>query len=78
MRAFAEKCASLRNDISHFGSHRHGGSYDEFLRELRKRSAALSKLYHMLILHEIGIDAQNINDWLYKGFRFSPHAFGSC
>jgi ApeA N-terminal domain 1 len=69
MRAFAEKCAALRNDISHFGSHRHGGSYDEFLRELSKHSEALSKLYHALILHEIGIDAQIINDWLYKGFH---------
>jgi hypothetical protein len=69
MRVFATKCAALRNDVSHFGSHRHGGSYDEFHRKLRKYTEALSKLYHMLILHEIGIEEQIIKDWLYKGFR---------
>lgn len=69
LRNFATKCANLRNDISHFGSHRHGGAYSSFLNELRKHSEALSKLYHMLILHEIGIEAQIINNWLYNGFR---------
>jgi hypothetical protein len=69
MRAFATKCAALRNDISHFGSQRQGGSYDEFLHELTKYTEALSKLYHMLILHQIGIDAQIIKDWLYNGFH---------
>ncbi|KAB2886471.1 MAG: hypothetical protein F9K38_00950 [Pseudorhodoplanes sp.] len=69
VRAFAKKCAALRNDISHFGSHRNGGSYDEFLRELRSHSEALSKFYHVLILHEIGIEPKIINDWLFRGFK---------
>jgi len=69
VRAFAKKCAELRNDISHYGSHRHGGSYDVFLQELRTHSEALSKLYHVLMLHEIGIDSKTINDWLLRGFK---------
>ena len=72
IRAFAKKCAGLRNDISHYGSHRHGGSYDAFLRELQTSSAALSKLYHVLMLHEIGVEAKIINDWLLRGFS-SPY-----
>jgi len=69
MRKFAKKCAELRNDVSHFGTHRPGDSYDKFVHELRMCAEALSKLYQMLMLHEIGIDAHIINSWFYQGFR---------
>lgn len=33
---FAKNCASLRNDISHFGAHRPGATYNEFLQKIEK------------------------------------------
>lgn len=69
IRIFSERCAKLRNDISHFGAERHGGSYKQFLDELRSKSEALSVVYHMLILHEIGIEEKTIKSWIYNGFK---------
>lgn len=68
LRSFAESCAKLRNELSHFGGQRHG-SYGEFAKELRNKSAALSTLYHALLLYEIGVSEKIINRWLYNGFR---------
>ncbi len=57
LRTFADRCAKLRNDISHFGGERRGGaSYNDFLLELHEHGEALGALYHVLLLHEIGID----------------------
>jgi len=72
IRKFAHQCAERRNEMSHFGAHRHGGDYTDFIRDLEKKSAALSILYHVLILHEIGVDEKIINWWIYKGFRSYP------
>jgi hypothetical protein len=69
LRLFAKSCADLRNDISHFGSHRPGGSYDAFIQEITSHSEALSRLYHVLILHEVGISRETINQWLLRGFK---------
>ncbi len=69
IRMFARRCAELRNDISHFGSQRHGGSYKDFLEELMKMSEALSIVYHMLILHEIGVEEEILKWWIYQGFK---------
>lgn len=68
MRAFSEACADLRNKISHFGGQQNGEPYCDFIGNLRKKSMALSTLYHALILHEIGIDAAILKRWLYNSF----------
>jgi hypothetical protein len=69
IRAFAKRCADLRNDISHFGADRHGRNYHDFLHELQIKSQALSIVYHMLILHEIGLPGAILRHWIYESFR---------
>jgi len=69
IREFADECAERRNEMSHFGAQRDGRHYTDVIRDLEKKSAALSILYHMLILHEIGIDEKILNWWIYEGFR---------
>jgi hypothetical protein len=64
-RQFGTRCAQIRNDISHFGEQRNRSLYDEFIKEVTYKARALSTLYHMIILHEIGIDKETINDWIY-------------
>jgi hypothetical protein len=68
LRSFASDCAKMRNDISHYGTQRHPGTYADFVLELEKRSRALSTLYHCLILYEIGIGEEILNKWIYKSF----------
>lgn len=69
LRAFSKSCAELRNDISHFGGPRPGTKYQDFVRDLDRRSSALSVLYHTLLLQEVGVDEKILNWWTYKGFR---------
>jgi ApeA N-terminal domain 1 len=69
IREFSKRCAELRNEISHFGAQRHGGNYTVFIHELMYKSEALSVVYHMLILHEIGIDATTLCWWIYDSHR---------
>jgi len=68
LEKFCRKCAGYRNQISHFGAQRQDKDYTTFVNELRRYSDAISYLYHMLILHDIGIDAQIINSMLHSGF----------
>jgi hypothetical protein len=68
LRSFANDCTKMRNDISHYGTQRHPGSYSDFVLELEKKSRALATLYHCLILHEIGIGEEILNKWIYKSF----------
>lgn len=65
---FSERCAEARNDISHFGGQRHPGEYSEFVIKISKLSDALSNLYHLLLLHEIGLDVMILKS-AYKGPR---------
>ena len=65
LRQFGTRCAQIRNDIFHFGEQRNGLFYDDFIKEVTHKARALSTLYHMIILHEIGIDKETINDWIY-------------
>jgi hypothetical protein len=65
---FCERCAELRNQISHFGAQKHGVKYEDFLREVINNSEALSVIYHMVILNEIDVEQSIINDWLYESF----------
>jgi len=63
---FSEECDHLRNDLSHFGAQKPGIKYNDFILDLSKKSEALSIIYHMVILREIGIDDSTINEWIYK------------
>lgn len=54
LKAFAERCAQRRNDISHFGGQRVDGAYADFVRELQILSGALDPLYHARLLQIIG------------------------
>ena len=66
LRKFSIECADLRNDLSHFGAQKTGITYNSFIVDLAKKSEALSIIYHMVILHEIGIDDQTVNEWIYE------------
>jgi hypothetical protein len=70
VRKFAEGCAKDRNDMSHFGEHRdEGRTYSQFMRALHRKSEALSHLYHLLILSEIGVDRTILRNWFDQGLR---------
>jgi hypothetical protein len=66
LRRFVNRCAEIRNDISHFGEQRGKVSYEEFIQEVYIKAKALSILYHSIILHEIGIDRETINEWINR------------
>jgi ApeA N-terminal domain 1 len=72
LRSFSDACAKLRNDISHFGGQRDGGSYNKFMIELNDSSDALATLYQMLLLHEIGINETILKWWVFEGFQSYP------
>ena len=66
---FAHQCIKIRNDMVH-GNRRGSeeGSLD-FLVDLDKRSDALSYLYHLLILSEIGIDEATLITLVERKFE---------
>lgn len=68
LHAFSKACGDRRNDISHFGGQRKGGTYLEFMHDLDRKSGILSTLYHALLLHELGIGAVTLQRWLYQSF----------
>jgi ApeA N-terminal domain 1 len=69
LRKFAAACAEKRNEISHYGGRRHEGNYDNELEDLHKKSDALSNLYHILLLREIGVDDQRLHALATRGLR---------
>jgi hypothetical protein len=69
LRKFAAACADKRNEISHYGGRRHEGNYDNELEDLHKKSDALSNLYHILLLREIGVDDQRLHALATRGLR---------
>jgi hypothetical protein len=69
LRKFCADCANKRNDISHFGGRRHDGNYDNEVEELHKKSEALSNLYHLLLLREIGVDDERLRHIATKSLR---------
>jgi hypothetical protein len=73
VRKFAQECAKDRNDMSHFGEHRdEDRTYSEFMLALHRKNEALSHLYHLLILSEIGVDETILRNWFDQGFRSYP------
>jgi hypothetical protein len=69
LRKFCTDCADKRNDISHFGGRRHCSNYDNEVEDLRKKSEALSNLYHLLLLREIGVDDERLRHIATKSLR---------
>lgn len=67
LRSFAKSCADRRNDISHFGGQKPGGSYSEFLGELELKNRALAYLVHAYILFDIGVPSETLNFWFFLG-----------
>jgi hypothetical protein len=73
VRKFSQGCAKDRNDMSHFGEHRDKDrTYSDFVRGLYRKSEALSHLYHLLILSEIGVDKTILRNWFDQGSRSYP------
>ena len=69
LRDFAKTCAGMRNDISHYGGQRESGDYADFLKRLERHSNALSNLYALRILCEIGVDPKILEWWIFQGFK---------
>ena len=67
LRAFAERCARRRNDISHEGGNRPGEDAESFRAELRTLAGALRHLFHALLLHEIGLSRDLLLKALTRG-----------
>ena len=67
LRAFAERCARRRNDISHEGGRRPGEDVEVFRTELRELAEALRYLFHALLLHEIGLSQDLLLKALTRG-----------
>ncbi len=55
LEKFAKRCAGRRNDISHRGGPPNGMDYATFHNEVTHLAEALSYLFHLLILHKIGM-----------------------
>lgn len=71
--AFATVCARLRNDISHFGGKRNAtSSYDSFLEDVHQCADALSILYQLVLLADIGVDSSILKKWIFEGPRSYP------
>ncbi|HEL4831298.1 TPA: hypothetical protein UN269_001215 [Stenotrophomonas maltophilia] len=68
LRDFAERCADHRNDLSHFGGERVPGTYSDVITGYVELLHALSPLYHLLLLHLIGISEIHIY-WLVNKHR---------
>jgi hypothetical protein len=72
LRAFAEDCAKLRNDLAHYGGNRSKTTgYSKFVTSVMKKNNALGPLCHALALTEIGLDAATVRKWTVDG----PPAF---
>jgi hypothetical protein len=64
LRAFAEDCAKLRNELSHYGGNRSKTtSYSDFISSVQKKNNALGPLSHALALTEIGLDPAAVRAW---------------
>lgn len=64
IKQFSEDCASYRNSISHYGSiKKESFSSSDYVR-LNRISAAISNLYHILLLKNIGIN-DNLLTWIF-------------
>jgi hypothetical protein len=66
---FSQQCAERRNAISHGGGPSAAGGDLGFREDLEQRIAALSFLYHALLLNAIGISDERLHYHFYESFR---------
>ncbi|MFM0377871.1 hypothetical protein PQQ72_12770 [Paraburkholderia strydomiana] len=66
---FAKRCADLRNDIAHFGGKRTRESTADFLLVVSRLTEALSVLYHMVLLLDIGVSETHVRKWATAGHK---------
>ena len=66
IRNFTQRCASIRNDLSHYAGQRDSSDNTLFYQELVRINDALSYLYHALILTDIGIEKALVEKWFYS------------
>jgi hypothetical protein len=64
VQKFSSEFASLRNDLAHYGGERSGKTSVEYTRKLNAFSEAISSLYHVLLLREIGVEDEVLKKWL--------------
>ncbi|MGV8869267.1 MAG: HEPN domain-containing protein [Janthinobacterium svalbardensis] len=69
MRKFCNNCADVRNDLAHLGGKRTREKSSNYLSEIGKLSDALTFLYHMTLLREIGVADNTLQKWLHNSFR---------
>ena len=60
LERFATRCASRRNDISHRGGPPTGMDYEPFHNEVKLLGDALGYLFHLVILHRIGLSEEAV------------------
>lgn len=60
LEKFAKQCAGRRNDISHRGGPPAGTDYETFHNEITHLAEALGYLFHLLILHKIGLSDEAV------------------
>lgn len=60
LKAFCERCAGIRNDISHFGGRRPGSPYQSLIDEIIVKTEVVAVLYRALLLKETGLGSQAI------------------
>lgn len=65
LRKFSQRCADLRNDLSHYGGERSPGIYSAVIREYQIFGDALGYLYHLLLLQLVGVETRHLS-WLVK------------
>jgi len=69
IKAFSERCAKLRNDISHYGGPRsRTEDYRDFVLEIHVKYRALQILYHALLLDQIGVNPSLIESAMHDSF----------
>lgn len=71
LRDFSDRCAALRNDISHFGGERTPGDYRAFVDRIQQLNIVLDLLFHAKLLQEAGLP----DDQMLAFFR-GAHAYG--
>jgi hypothetical protein len=70
---FSEKCATMRNEISHFGELHQGASYKESVIMMSKINQVLTKLYHAILLKEIGLSDESLKSWIYNDYYIKTY-----
>lgn len=60
LKVFCERCAGIRNDISHFGGRRPGSPYQNLINEIIAKTEVIEVLYRALLLRETGLSSQAI------------------